>query len=185
MSSPEYLALIKKAFREWSAGESTVKRTLIRNVLSNAAAPTQICGDDVIAIFIDWIDEFTEKHFEIIRIVHQHKGATRREIWRLIHGDDVREDSPEADLFKLMMQDLSMAHVVRQHREVDYYGNFLKARRSRGRSSSSVIKSAFDDDKQYELTGLGNWFVHYTMNEIVPRIAAGDEPGPGEGPSGP
>jgi hypothetical protein len=34
------------------------------------------------------------------------------------------------------------------------------------------MTSAFDDDKQYELTELGKQFVHYTMNEIVPRIAA-------------
>jgi hypothetical protein len=172
MSSPAYLALIKKAFREWSAGDSTGKRGLIRNLLSNAAAPEQICGDDVIALFIDWIDQFTEKHFEIIRIVYQHQGATRREIWNYIHGENVREDSAEADLFKLLMQDLSIGHVIRQHREVDYYGNFVKARPSRSRTSSSLMKSAFDDEKQYELTGLGSWFVHYTMNDIVPRLAA-------------
>lgn len=34
------------------------------------------------------------------------------------------------------------------------------------------MKSAFDDEKGYELTELGRWFVHYTMNELVPRIAA-------------
>jgi len=32
------------------------------------------------------------------------------------------------------------------------------------------MKSAFDDSEQYELTELGQQFVHYTMNEIVPRI---------------
>ena len=34
------------------------------------------------------------------------------------------------------------------------------------------MTSAFDDEKQYELTELGKQFVHYTMNEIVPRIGA-------------
>ncbi len=171
MSSPEYLGLIRKAFREWSAGDSAEKRRLIRNLLANAAAPEQLCGDDVIALFVDWIDQFTEKHFEIIRVVHQQQGLTRREIWSFIHGEGVREDSAEADLFKLLMQDLSMGHVIRQHRDVDYYGNFMKARPPRSRAASPVMKSAFDDDKQYELTGLGRWFVHYTMNEIVPRLA--------------
>ena len=32
------------------------------------------------------------------------------------------------------------------------------------------MKSAFDDEKQYELTELGRWFVHYTMNELVPWL---------------
>jgi len=173
MSSSDYLALVRKAFREWSAGESDEKRRLIRNLLSNAATPNQLCGDDVIKLFIDWIDQFTEKHFEIIRVIHQNEGATRLEIWRFVHGQQVREDSAEADLFKLLMQDLSMGHVIRQHREVDYYGNFLKARPQRSRHANQTIKSAFDDEKAYELTELGRWFVHYTMNEIVPRLPAG------------
>ncbi len=32
------------------------------------------------------------------------------------------------------------------------------------------MKSAFDNEKQYVLTELGNQFVHYTMNEIVLKI---------------
>jgi hypothetical protein len=86
----------------------------------------------------------------------------------------VREDSAEADLFKLLVHDLSTGHVIRQHREKDYNGNFIKKephRKGRGEASRAMT-SAFDDDKQYELTELGKQFVHYTMNEIVPRIAA-------------
>ena len=37
IQSPEYLKLIKKCFRDWSAAESEEKRTLIRNLLCNAA----------------------------------------------------------------------------------------------------------------------------------------------------
>ena len=33
------------------------------------------------------------------------------------------------------------------------------------------MTSAFDDEKEYELTELGKWFVHYTMNEVVPKIS--------------
>ena len=33
------------------------------------------------------------------------------------------------------------------------------------------MTSAFDDEKSYELTELGKQFVHYTMNEIVPRLS--------------
>ena len=32
------------------------------------------------------------------------------------------------------------------------------------------MESAFDDKKPYVLTGLGTQFVHYAMNEIVPKI---------------
>jgi hypothetical protein len=32
------------------------------------------------------------------------------------------------------------------------------------------MKSAFDNDEPYELTELGKYFVHYTMDEVVPRI---------------
>ena len=32
------------------------------------------------------------------------------------------------------------------------------------------MKSAFDNEDQYELTGLGQQFVHYAMNELTLRI---------------
>jgi hypothetical protein len=175
MESPEYLRLIKKCFRDWSAAESEEKRRLIRNLLSNAAATT-ICSDDIISMFITWIDLYSEAHFAVIREIYKSPGATRQQIWASIHGQAVREDSAEADLFKLLIHDLSTGHVIRQHREKDYYGNFLKtAPRKRQPSGSQAMTSAFDDEKRYELTELGKQFVHYTMNEIVPRLS-GDRP---------
>lgn len=173
IESPEYLKLIKKSFRDWSAAESEEKRILIRNLLANSAS-TQICSDDVIRMFIEWISKFSETHFAVIREIHQKTGITRQEIWKNIHGGDVRENSAEADLFKLLIYDLSTGHVIRQHREKDYYGNFIprKTPRSR-RSGGQQMTSAFDDDKEYELTELGKQFVHYTMSEIVPKISSG------------
>jgi hypothetical protein len=171
VESPAYLRLVKKCFRDWSAAESEEKRRLIRNLLSNAAA-TRICSDDVISMFITWIDMYSEAHFAVIREVYKSPGTTRQQIWATIHGEVVREDSAEADLFKLLIHDLSTGHVIRQHRQTDYYGRFVKAQPKRKTDSTSkVITSAFDDDKEYELTELGKQFVHYTMNEIVPRIA--------------
>lgn len=176
VESPEYLRLVKKCFRDWSAAESEEKRRLIRNLLSNAAGTT-ICSDDVISMFIQWIDMYSESHFAVIREVYKNPGSTRQDIWAAIHGADVREDSAEADLFKLLVHDLSTGHVIRQHREVDYHGNFVKAQpRRRTGSPSRTMTSAFDDDKQYELTELGKQFVHYTMNEVVPRIAGAAAP---------
>jgi hypothetical protein len=180
IESPEYLQLVKKCFRDWSAAESEEKRRLIRNLLSNAAA-TRICSDDIVRMFISWIDMYSESHFAVIREVFKNPAVTRQEIWGAIHGEAVRENSAEADLFKLLIHDLSTGHVIRQHRQVDYYGNFVKSQPKKSTGSPSrVMTSAFDDDKQYELTELGKQFVHYTMNEIVPRIAAaaGDSSAP-------
>lgn len=87
----------------------------------------------------------------------------------------VREDSAEAHLFKLLIRDLSTGGVVRQQRETDGYGNFVKKESARrgARSMqvrSATMKSAFDDSEQYVLTDLGRQFVHYAMNELAPRI---------------
>ncbi len=92
------------------------------------------------------------------------------EIWKELSGKSVREDSLEADLFKLLVRDLSMGSVIRQHRQTDYYGNFLKKPVKKQGAPSRTMKSAFDDAESYELTELGQQFVHYTMNEVVPRI---------------
>ena len=170
VESPEYLSLVKKCFRDWSVAESEDKRVLIRNLLANAAA-TKLCSDDVIRLFIEWIDRYSEAHFAVIKAVYQNQGAARGDIWRIIHGEQVREDSPEADLFKLLIHDLSLGMVIRQHRETDQAGNFIK-QQVRARPTNRHMTSAFDEGKPYEVTGLGKWFVHYTMNEIVPRIAA-------------
>jgi hypothetical protein len=171
LKSKEYLALLKKCFRDWSAAESEEKRKMIRNLLANAAGAEKLCSDDVLRLFVEWIDRYTEGHFRVVRAIYNNSGITRQEIWYQIHGGTVREDSAEADLFKLFMHDLSVGHVIRQHREKDYHGNFLKAKRTKSTGPSNpYVKSAFDDDKQYELTELGQWFVHYTMNELVPRL---------------
>jgi hypothetical protein len=178
IESPEYLKLIKKCFRDWSAAESEEKRILIRNLLSNSAS-TKICSDDVVRMFINWIGIFSEAHFAVIREIYQKPGSTRQEIWQKIHGSEVREDSAEADLFKLLIYDLSTGHVIRQHKEKDYNGNFIVSpsrRQSRvNQGGPRPATSAFDDDKEYELTELGKQFVHYTMNEekIVSKLESG------------
>jgi len=168
IESQEYLKLIKKCFRDWSAAESEEKRVLIRNLLSNAAGREQLCGDNIIRLFVEWIDRYAEPHFAIIKLVYQQPGITRYEMWQKIHGAEVREDSAEADLFKLLIHDLSLGRVIRQHRETDYNGRFVKQRAKK--ASSHYVTSAFEDEKEYELTDLGRWFVHYTMNELVPKI---------------
>lgn len=122
-------------------------------------------------MFIRWIDTYSETHFKIIREIHNSPGITRYERWMTIHETRVTDDSAEADLFKYIIHELSLGMLIRQHRETDAYGHFLKQKKSGAKSSSSpIMKSAFDDEKEYHLTELGRWFVHYTMNEVVPKL---------------
>ncbi len=175
IKSPEYLGLIKKCFRDWSAAESEDKRILIRNLLTNSAA-SNLTTYDVIRLFIEWIDRYSESHFKIIKEIYKHSssGITRYHIWINVHGQLVREDSPEADLYKLIIHDLSVGQVIRQFRQTDYYGNFVKIKSTNSKIKSPIYTSAFEKSKLYVLTELGKQFVHYTMNEIVPRLAEGE-----------
>ena len=171
ISSVEYQSLVKKTFREWSGAESEDKRVYIRNILSNAAA-TRVSSDDVVRMYIDWINQYSELHFQVIAAIYNSDGITRGEIWRKIGKVAVREDSADADLYKLLIRDLSTGGIIRQHREVDYYGNFIpKApqRRSKGSGPKAAV-SAFDEDEGYDLTGLGQQFVHYAMSELPLKI---------------
>lgn len=172
VSSREFQSLIRKTFREWSGAESEEKRILIRNILTNAAA-TDITSDEVIRLFIDWINEYSELHFQVIGAIYNNKGVTRGEIWRRLEKKPVRENSAEADLYKLLFRDLSTGGIVRQHKETDYYGNFIpksSTKKSGNENGPKQIKSAFDDEEQYELTELGQQFVHYAMNDLPLRI---------------
>lgn len=174
IESPEYKSILKKAFRNWSSIDSESKRQKVRNILSNAAA-TDLVMDDVVRMFLDWLDSYSDFHFEVIGEIYRNAPISRGQIWHNLSRPDVREDSAEADLFKLLIRDLSTGGVIRQERAVDAYGSFLKeGRSSRGRSSrgrsDDRMTSAFDDEKAYILTELGNQFVHYAMNELAPRI---------------
>lgn len=105
-------------------------------------------------------------------VVANNAPIGRGTIWNFLGRPSVREDSADADLYKLLISDLTIGGVIRQHRQTDAYGNFIKAstkcqRRSTG---SSTMKPAFDDEEQYVLTDLGRQFIHYAMTEIPPKI---------------
>jgi len=170
IESPEYQSLMKKAFRNWAGVESEKKREYIRNILSNAAS-AQLTSDDVISLFFDWLQSYSEFHFAVIGNIYSNPCSTRAEVWENLGKGDVREDSAEADLFKLLYRDLSTGGVIRQHREKDYQGNFITKQRSTNRNiGQRTMKSAFDDSEQYELTALGQQFVHYAMTELSIKI---------------
>jgi hypothetical protein len=172
--SSEYQSLLKKAFRNWAGTESPKKQEYIRNILSNAAA-SRMVSDDVVSLFVDWLHDYSEFHFVVIAELYHRPGSTRGDVWRNLGKGAVREDSAEADLFKLLVRDLSTGGIIRQHRETDYAGNFLPKRQPQTRSASHgptrMLKSAFDDAERYELTALGQQFVHYAMTELTIKIA--------------
>lgn len=173
--SDEYQALVKKAFRDWAGTESGKKQEFVRNILSNAASAS-LTSDDVVRLFLDWLHTYSELHFAVIGEIYNNNGITRGQIWDRLGKARPREDSAEADLYKLLFRDLSTGGVIRQHRETDYAGNFIKKQRPRGSGSADPrLKSAFNDDDGYELTALGQQFVHYAMNEITPKVEYHDD----------
>jgi len=170
VESKEYQSLVKKTFREWSGAESDDKRVYIRNILSNAAS-TKVSSDDVIRMYIDWINLYSDMHFQVISAIYNSDGITRAEIWNKIGKKVVREDSADADLYKLLIRDLSMGSIIRQYRETDYNGNFIaKPTQRRPKGSGKKVVSAFDTEEGYVLTGLGKQFVHYAMTELPLKI---------------
>lgn len=167
VESKEYQSLVKKTFRDWAGVESEEKRILLRNILANAAS-VEIVSDDVVRLFIDWVDSYSDLHFKVISLVYNSNGITRGEMWNRLGKMPVREDSAEADLFKLLIRDLNTGGVIRQNRSTDASGNYLKKKNKT--AISNVMKSAFDNLEKYELTQLGQQFVHYAMTELPPKI---------------
>jgi hypothetical protein len=174
IQSSEYLAIVRQSFRAWDKAETSEKRQYVANLLTNAAG-TSLCSDDVLRLFVNWLDLYHEAHFSVIRqIFKEGGGITRYEIWSRLYGEPPREDSAEADLFRLLIRDLSTGGVIRQPRDTNEQGQFMRRRMGRrSRIASSTLESAFEDTKPYVLTELGRQFVHYTMNDVVARVESG------------
>jgi hypothetical protein len=171
LESDDYLAIIRKGFRIWDQADTEQKRAHVGRLLANAGA-TKLCDDDLVRLFLDWLELYHESHFQVIREIYQNPGVTRFEIWELIHGGFPREDSAEADLYRLLIRDLSTGGIIRQPRDTNERGQFLRKPRKRTPpgGQSATVESAFDDEKPYVLTNLGNQFVHYVFTEVVERI---------------
>ena len=156
IQTEEYLGLVRRAFRTWDRADTEEKRAYVRNVVTNAAG-TRICSDDVVRLFLDWLDLYHEAHFAVVREIYKNPGVTRFEIWDTIYGELPREDSAEADLFRLLIRDLSTGGVIRQDRDTNQQGQFLRKRPLRRRGPApGVTESSFEDTKPYVLTGLGD-----------------------------
>ncbi len=173
IESPEYLALVGKAFRSWDEADTQDKKQMLKRLITNAGA-IKLCPDDLVRLFLHWIEQYHETHFVVIKEIYRRHEITRAELWDNIHGPRPREDSSEADLFRYLIRDLSTGGVIRQARETDTDGRFLK-KETRGQSHqnpSRVMESAFEKTKRYVLTELGKKFVHYVMEDVVPEIGS-------------
>lgn len=173
LESKEYQSLLKKTFREWSGAESEEKRGYIRNILANAAA-SNITSDDVVRLFIDWLKNYSEMHFHVVAAIYNSNGISRGAIWKKIGKGPVREDSPEAGLYRLLIRDLNMGGIIRQHREKDasgtFYGKTPQKRTTAPRTGPKPMESAFDEEDSYELSELGQQLVHYAMTDLPLKI---------------
>ncbi len=176
IQSEEYLGLVRKAFRVWDNADTDEKRRYAANLVTNAAG-TRVSSDDVLRLFLDWLELYHEAHFAVIRHISQNPGSTRFDIWSHLYGELPREDSAEADLFKLLIRDLNIGGVIRQERDTNQLGQFVRKlpQKTRRGHAPTTMESAFEDTKPYVLTDLGKRFVHYTMNEVVTRIGGPDE----------
>jgi hypothetical protein len=171
VESPEYLSLVRIAFRSWDDAETAEKREYIKRLISNAGA-TKLCPDDLVRLFIGWINTYHESHFAVIKEIYKSPGITRGKMWDNVHTERPREDSAEADLFRYLVRDLSIGGVIRQEKATNRGGQFMKSRPTRTTKgfASQVMESAFEDTKPYILTELGNQFIHYVLSDVVRRV---------------
>ena len=102
-------------------------------------------------MFIDWVRQYSELHFLMIGAIYKNQSISRGAVREAIGKVRVQEDSAEADFYKLLFRDLSIAGIVRQHRETDYAGNFIAktpAKRLVAGTAKAVV-SVFDRDEMY------------------------------------
>lgn len=167
----DYLQLVRKGFRVWDRADTEDKRHLVQHLLTNAAG-SAVSDDDTVRLFLDWIDKYHEAHFGIIRAIYQNRGITLYGVWRAIGNSDElpRENSSAADLFRMLIHDLSTGRVIRQERQTNSRGQFLKKPRGSTGPSSDFLKSSFDDRDGHELSELGQEFVHYVLQDAVTGI---------------
>jgi hypothetical protein len=172
IESPEYLSLVRKAFRSWDEADTQEKKLMFKRLIMNAGA-IQLCDDDLIRLFLHWVELYHETHFVVVRAIYRNHRITRGQLWNVIRGRPrPREDSYEADLFKYLIRDLSTGGVIRQERQTDVHGNFVKKESPAHRQiAGNVMKSAFDDTEYYVLTDLGAKFVHYVMEDVAPQLS--------------
>lgn len=173
IQSQEYLTLVREAFKAWDQAETQEKRQMLKTLITNAGA-TKLSEDGLVQLFINWINSYHEFHFMVIKEIYKTPNITRAQIWDKIKGTRPRDDSDEADLFKLLIRDLSTGGVIRIRKETNAYGQYLRADRTTKAKTygDQTMETPFENTKPYVLTRLGQNFVHYVMVDVVPQIKA-------------
>jgi len=173
IESPEYLALIRRGFRTWNESETQEKKLMIKKLLTNAGA-INLCPDDQVRLFIDWIERYHEAHFAVMKEIYQNQYISKGQIWDNIHPEGrPRDNSAEAGLFSYLMRELNTGGIIRLKRQVNNQGQTLKSKRtsSGGSNKSDVMESPFENNKKWELSELGKEFVRYVMEDVDPQIS--------------
>ena len=170
IESIEYITLVRKTFSIWDHAETIEKKEMLKKLITNAAG-ISISQDDLVRMFLEWIDKYHEFHFAVIREIYNDPGITRFEIWDRIRGSLPRDNSAEAHLFKLLISDLNLGEVIHQLKDTDSDGHYIKNRPQK-KNPSGKLQSAFEDTKPYVLTPLGSEFVHYVMTDLSVQIEA-------------
>ena len=170
INSEEYMSLVRGTFQRWDKAETLEKKEMFRKLITNAGGTT-IVQDDWVRMFSEWIEQYNELHFRVIFEIHKRPGITRHDIWMNIKGKIPTDSSDEADMFKLLIDDLTRGRVIRQHRETNSEGRFYKKTpQPKGGNVSPFMESPFDSKDPYDLTELGSGFVQYVKNELTPQI---------------
>jgi hypothetical protein len=148
VNSEEYMALVRKTFAQWDYAETDEKKQMLRKLITNAGG-LEMANDDLVRMFLDWIDRYHELHFAVIGEIYRRPSITRHDIWVNLKGSVPRDDSEDADLFRLLIHDLSTGRVIRQDRQTDASGHFVKqqAQRRPAGPGSNVYESAFEATK--------------------------------------
>jgi hypothetical protein len=167
---PEFLTLVRKAFMAWDRADSDSKRHyLVQLLVNHAGAP--LTDDDVVRLFVDWIDRFDESHFRILRSVYRHRPANKLIAGRELFGAQLPVDaSAKAGLFRELWRELNMGSLVRDARAIEG-GRFRRketSRTPRG-ARSPYLDPTFDED-EVELTELGSEFVQYVLGDQIRRL---------------
>src|SRR5438105_4479509 len=92
LESPEYLNLVKRCFRSWDEADTQDKKQMLKKLITNAGA-IKLCADDLVRLFIAWIDQYHETHFLVIKQIYKHPGITRSRIWTTSTAHD-QEKTP-------------------------------------------------------------------------------------------
>jgi hypothetical protein len=72
---------------------------MLKNLITNAGA-IKLCDDDLVRLFIAWIDQYHETHFLVIKEIYKRPGITRARIWDNIKAESVFLNIPYDDAFE-------------------------------------------------------------------------------------